>query len=100
MDERINILIGSDINYAPYYGVMLTSLFMNNKESKFDVYLLTDETWTDAETKKFSNLANSFNSTFKVIVVDFDISDICNFSSFKVKTFPTGEIIEGLLDIR
>lgn len=73
MDERINILIGSDINYAPYYGVMLTSLFMNNKESKFDVYLLTDETWTDAETKKFSNLANSFNSTFKVIVVDFDI---------------------------
>lgn len=73
MDERINILIGSDINYAPYYGVMLTSLFVNNKESKFDVYLLTDETWTDAETKKFEKLCNQYDSNFYVYIVNVDI---------------------------
>jgi len=73
MDERINILIGSDINYAPYYGVMLTSLFMNNKESEFDVYLLTDSSWTDKETKKFEKLCGQYRSRFIVKVVDEDV---------------------------
>jgi len=44
--EKINILIASDVNYAPYYGVMLTSIFENNKSLSFVIYLLTDETWT------------------------------------------------------
>ena len=73
MDERINILIGSDINYAPYYGVMLTSLFMNNKESKFDVYLLTDDTWTEAETRRFNLLCSNYNSNFYVFVVNVNL---------------------------
>jgi lipopolysaccharide biosynthesis glycosyltransferase len=68
--ERINILIGSDINYAPYYGVMLTSLFMNNRESQFDVYLLTDSSWTVEETMKFERLTGKYNSNFFVFVVD------------------------------
>lgn len=70
MDERINILIGSDVNYAPYYGVMLTSLFMNNSESQFDVYLLTDSSWTVEETMKFEQLTGRYNSRFFVFVVD------------------------------
>lgn len=70
MEERINILIGSDINYAPYYGVMLTSLFMNNRESKFDVYLLTDETWTEEETARFNSLCKQFSSSFQVYKVN------------------------------
>jgi lipopolysaccharide biosynthesis glycosyltransferase len=68
--ERINILIGSDVNYAPYYGVMLTSLFMNNRESHFDVYLLTDNSWTVEETMKFERLTGKYNSNFFVFVVD------------------------------
>ena len=68
--ERINILIGSDVNYAPYYGVMLTSLFMNNRESHFDVYLLTDNSWTVKETMKFERLTGKYNSNFFVFVVD------------------------------
>ena len=69
-NERINILIASDINYAPYYGVMMTSLFLNNKESKFDIHLLTDSTWKEIETKRFESLVAKYNSTFHVYVVD------------------------------
>lgn len=72
-NERINILIGSDINYAPYYGVMLTSLFMNNKESQFDIYLLTDSSWTDQETQKFETLCRQYNSNFYVYVVNVNL---------------------------
>lgn len=71
--ERINILIGSDINYAPYYGVMLTSLFMNNTKSQFDVYLLTDNSWTEHETHKFEKLCEDYNSRFFVYIVDVDL---------------------------
>lgn len=69
-NERINILIASDINYAPYYGVMLTSLFENNKDSKFDIHLLTDSTWTDKESAKFKKLVSKHDSDFHVHIVD------------------------------
>ena len=75
--ERINVLIGSDINYAPYYGVMLTSLLMNNAESVFNVYLLTDNSWTDKETIKFEKLCNKYRSNFYVNVVDEKKISIC-----------------------
>lgn len=71
----INILIASDINYAPYYGVMLTSLFENNSESSFDIYLITDETWTEKETKKFSNLCEKHNSRFIVNAINVERMD-------------------------
>lgn len=75
-NERINILIASDINYAPYYGVMLTSLFENNKDSKFDVFLLTDDTWSIKETGRFETLCKKNNSNFYVrIIDDVEISD-------------------------
>ena len=75
--ERINILIGSDINYAPYYGVMLTSLFINNRESQFDIFLLTDNSWTEKETKKFEKLCASYHSRFFVRVVEEEELRIC-----------------------
>ena len=77
ISERINILIASDINYAPYYGVMLTSLFEHNRESRFAVYLITDETWTAKETKKFEKLCGKYNSHFKALITDiFSIIDV------------------------
>lgn len=68
--EYINILSATDNNYAPFHGVMLTSLFMNNKDSRFVVYMLADETWDDEETKRFEELCNQHNSTFHLIKVD------------------------------
>ena len=70
MNERINILIWADINYSTYYCVMLTSLLMNNVGCVFDVYLLTDTTWTERETKKYRRLVERYNSRFFVIAID------------------------------
>ena len=78
MKDPINILLGSDVNYAPYYGVMLTSLFYNNQDCHFDVYMLTDKTWTLQETKNFEKLCGQYDSRFNVFVVNED----------KVKDFP------------
>lgn len=75
MNNHINVLIASDINYAPYYAVMLTSLFENNGESSFDIYLITDETWTKKETKKFYRLCKKHNSRFIVNAINVESMD-------------------------
>lgn len=69
-ENHIQLLIASDINYAPFYGVMLTSLFENNKENAFDIHLLTDSTWTEEETRKFEQLVAAHNSHFCAYPVD------------------------------
>ncbi len=78
MEERINILIASDTNYAPFYGIMLTSLFESNRDCLFDVYFLTDKTLSESDTEKFKKLATSYNANIIIIPVDVDL----------VKTFP------------
>ena len=40
--ERINILCTPDDNYIPYCGIMLTSLFENNKQEDIAVYIICD----------------------------------------------------------
>ena len=85
--ERIDILIASDINYAPYYGVMLTSLFINNKESCFDIHLLTDSTWTPEMTKRFEGLARQYDSSFHSYVVDEKV--LADFPTKSHITLPT-----------
>lgn len=98
-NETINILIASDINYAPYYGVMLTSLLINNKDCRFDIHLLTDSSWTDDVTKRFVELCNEYNSSFIVHIVNkhqlesYPIVGHINLSSyynlFATKLLPT-----------
>lgn len=76
-NSTINILIASDINYAPYYGVMLASLFEHNKESQFDVYLITDNTWTEKETRRFEKLCGKYHSHFTALITDvFSLIDV------------------------
>lgn len=48
MRDTINILCSMDGNYVPYYGVMLTSLFLSNKEEQFEVYVITNDTHVEA----------------------------------------------------
>ena len=81
--ERINILCATDNNYAPYHGVMLTSLFINNRDSQFDVYMLMDDTWDDSETSKFVQLCAKYDSEFHLIKVDNSV----------IKDFPQREHI-------
>lgn len=70
MAEKINILCATDNNYAPYHGVMLTSLLMNNQDCQFDIYMLSDDTWNDEDTKKFDTLCHQYDSEFHLIKVN------------------------------
>lgn len=41
MSNSIPILCSTDDNYVPYTGIMLTSLFENNRDVSFEIYILT-----------------------------------------------------------
>ena len=42
MEEAINIVLASDANYLVHARVMLYSLFDNNRQHRFKVFLLTE----------------------------------------------------------
>ena len=73
----INILIACDKNYAPYYGVLLSSLFRHNPKQAFRIYLVTDGTWSKSQEQKFRQLCKRHCSEFHVIIVDADIVKNC-----------------------
>lgn len=73
MAERISILIASDANYAPYYGIMLTSLFKQNRDSRFDVYFLTDRSLSTDNAHKFDKLTANYGARLFVLPVDIDL---------------------------
>lgn len=79
MQETINVLIASDINYAPYYGVMLTSLFVHNLDCTFDIHWLTDGSITQKEKEKFISLVKKYKSRLFIYNVNVDL----------IKKFPT-----------
>ncbi len=41
MKDPIHILCATDDNYIPYYGIMLTSLFENNPDERFSIFVLS-----------------------------------------------------------
>lgn len=60
--ETINILCATDENYAPYCGIMLTSLFESNKDYHFVVYILEDGSVTEENVKKYQRLASKYGN--------------------------------------
>lgn len=75
MKTTINILCATDKNYSALCGIMLTSLFDNNKESDFCIYMLTDGIYQD-DQQRFEQLAIENNAKFKIIQIK--ISDFLN----------------------
>ena len=57
----INVICASDDKYVPYCGVMLTSLFENNKGRKIDVYIMIDQPLSVQSTSKFKQLQKKYN---------------------------------------
>ena len=52
----INILCATDNNFAPFCGIMLTSLFRNNRNNQICVYIIVDETFSQKEKQRFLSL--------------------------------------------
>ena len=66
----INILCATDKNFVPYCGIMLTSLFENNKDEHISVYLLVDDTVPEKDKDKFQTLAKQYHQCINIIHVD------------------------------
>ena len=67
--RNLNIVCTIDESYVQHCGVMLCSLFWNNRQSKFNIYLLTDGL-SDFSAKRLSNLCARFGHHFIVKQVD------------------------------
>lgn len=70
MQEPIHILMACDKNYAPFYGVMLTSLFINNQESVFHIHWITDKYVPQEEKNKFAELVCEYKSQLSIYEID------------------------------
>ena len=55
-NNTINILCATDDKYVPYCGIMLTSVFENNRRGAVEVYLMIDKPLSDKNIKKFRKL--------------------------------------------
>ncbi|MDO5047035.1 MAG: glycosyltransferase family 8 protein [Anaerococcus sp.] len=67
----MNILITLDRNYLGPLRIMLASMFINNPNKTFDIYLIADG-FLDADYQMLDKLTGRFDSRIKI--VDFDKS--------------------------
>lgn len=77
MKESINILCATDNNYAPYCGIMLTSLFESNKGSRFDVYVFADGDISKTNVKKFDKLGGEYGNAIHLVPIDNEMLKGC-----------------------
>ena len=70
MEDTINILCATDNNYAPYCGIMLTSLFDNNKDCHFVVYIFEDGSVVEENVEKYQRLASKFGNEIVLKTID------------------------------
>lgn len=68
--DVIHILMACDRNYAPFYGVLLTSLFINNQESQFHIHWITDDTIPQKTKDKFIRLVSDNRSVLSMYEID------------------------------
>ena len=76
MKKTYNILCATDDNYVPYCGIMLTSLFENNSELDFCIYILVEHL-SDKSRNKFAVLARNYSQRIEIITVDNEVFNKC-----------------------
>lgn len=72
-NNPINIVCATDDNYAPYCGVMLTSVFENNKERDVHAFILVDKPLSEDSLRKMAQLARKYGQTIEYCQVDNSI---------------------------
>ena len=73
---EMNIACATDNNFAPYCGIMLTSLFENNKNHSFTVFILT-KGLSKENTDKLNKLASLYQQTITMIELDSNTFTAC-----------------------
>ena len=82
-DSRIAIVCASDDNYAPYCGIMLTSVFENNKDWDISTFILIDKPFQEKNQRKFRLLSKKYGVDINYVTVDNSF-----FSRFPIKGDP------------
>ena len=75
MDNKISIVCSTDDNYAPYCGIMLTSVFENNRDQEVDAYILTDRQLQAKNQRRFERLSEKYGADIKFVMVDKSFFD-------------------------
>lgn len=70
MNDKINILCATDNNYVPYCGIMLTSVFENNKDVAVNAFVLIDKPLNKKNQHKMEQLAKQYGQFIKFVLVD------------------------------
>ena len=68
-DNYYNILCATDDKFVPYCGIMLTSLFENNKNIKFNVYIIT-EGLNRTNIEDFEKLGKKYLQAISILTID------------------------------
>ena len=87
--NRIHILCATDNKYAPYCGIMLTSLFMNAGGSKYHVYIFADQSLSTCNRMKFSKLGKEYSCSVEIIEIDNSLLADCPVNTYTNITLPT-----------
>lgn len=66
----INILCATDDHYAPYCGIMLTSLFESNKEYRFNVFVFVNKDLSKTNNTKFNQLKSKYGNNINLMSID------------------------------
>ncbi len=85
----MNILCATDDAYVPWCGVMLTSLFENNKSHQITVYVLTQKL-SDQNCSIFRQLGEKYGQTINIVTtddVDFEICPIKETDHVSIATY-------------
>lgn len=69
-NKNINILCATDENYAPYYGVMLTSLFENNKGETVNVYVIVNKVFNKRLLRQYHKLEDKYGQKISFIYIN------------------------------
>lgn len=82
--SEIKIACSCDNNYVPHCGALIASVFVNNRNNKIEVNILTDG--IDKENReKLNLLAKEFKQEIKIIVVDSSLFSIFSHSKSPIK---------------
>lgn len=69
----MNILCSCDANYVPCCGIMLTSLFENNRDYSIDVYVFCNN--KNADTTQLLLLAKNYRQKIHIVNIDDGLVD-------------------------
>lgn len=74
--EKITILCATDDHYVPYCGIMLTSLYENNRDVEITTYMLTDGL-SEYNLDRLSRLAELYKTKIEIITLANDTLPNC-----------------------